>query len=85
MGSEEFVRVASYVSVRGAMATLELLAPRRALTVSKLCRWSGNLTIVILNTAIARLFFVGGVAAAAAMAQERGWGLINWVEWAGLA
>jgi len=35
---------------------------------------------VVLNTAIARLFFVGGVAAAAAMAQERGWGLLNWVD-----
>ncbi len=83
MGSEDFVRVASYFSVLGIMATWELLAPRRPLTASKLCRWGGNLTIVILNTAIARLFFVGGVAAAAAMAQERGWGLINWVEWPG--
>ena len=83
MGSEDFVRVASYFSVLGIMATWELLAPRRPLTASKLCRWGGNLTIVILNTAIARLFFVGGVAAAAAMAQERGWGLLNLVEWPG--
>jgi len=80
MGSEDLVRVASYFSVLGIMATWELLAPRRPLTASKLCRWGGNLTIVILNTAIARLFFMGGVVATAAMAQERGWGLMNMVE-----
>lgn len=83
MGSEDFVRVVSYFSVLGIMATWEFFAPRRPLTVSKLCRWGGNLTIVILNTVIARVFFVGGVAAAAAMALERGWGLFNWVEWPG--
>ncbi len=81
MGSEDFVRVTSYFFVLGIMAAWELLAPRRALTVSKLCRWGGNLTIVILNTVIARLLFMGGVVAAAAMARERGWGLLHLVEW----
>ena len=80
MGTEGLIRVGAYLSVLVIMATWELLAPRRPLTVSKLCRWSGNLTIVILNTVIARLFFMGGVVAVAAMAQERGWGLLNWVE-----
>lgn len=81
MAPEDLIRVGSYLSVLGVMATWELLAPRRTLTASKLCRWGGNLTIVILNTAIARLFFMGGVAAMAVMAQERGWGALNWVEW----
>ena len=81
MASQDLIRVGSYVSVLAVMAAWELLAPRRPLTASKFCRWGGNLTIVMLNTAIARLFFVGGVAAAALMAQERGWGLLNWVEW----
>ena len=80
MGTEDLVRVASYVSVLGVMATWEVVAPRRTLTASKLCRWGGNLTIVMLNTLIARLFFMGGVAAAAVTAQERGWGLLNWVD-----
>ena len=80
MAFEDLVRFGSYVSVLGVMATWELFAPRRALTASKLCRWGGNLTIVILNTAISRLFFMGGIVAAAAMAQERQWGLFNLVE-----
>ena len=71
MESQDLIRVGSYLSVLGVMATWELVAPRRKLTASKLCRWGGNLTIVILNTVIARLFFMGGVVAVAAMAQER--------------
>lgn len=80
MAIEDMVRVSLYLSVLFVMATWELLAPRRALTASKCCRWAGNLTIVMLNTAIARLFFMGGVVVTAAMAQQRGWGLFNLVE-----
>ncbi|HEU5201178.1 MAG TPA: sterol desaturase family protein [Nitrospira sp.] len=79
MGIEDLIRLGSYLSVLAVMATWELLAPRRTLTAPKLCRWVGNLTIVILNTAIARLLFVGGVVAAAVMAEKRGWGLLNWI------
>ncbi len=80
MATPDLVRIGSYLAVLAIMATWELVAPRRPLTASKLCRWGGNLTIVILNTAIARLFFMGGVVATAVMAQERGWGLLNLVD-----
>ena len=80
MESVDLIRIGSYVSILGVMATWELLAPRRKLTASKLCRWGGNLTIVVLNTVLARLLFMGGVVATAAMAQDRHWGLLNWVE-----
>ena len=80
MESVDLIRIGSYVSVLGVMATWELLAPRRKLTASKLCRWGGNLTIVVLNTVLARLLFMGGVVATAAMAQDRHWGLLNWVD-----
>jgi len=49
MGSEDLVRVASYVSVLGVMAIWEVLAPRRTLTASKLCRWGGNLTRIAVS------------------------------------
>lgn len=80
MASEDLIRVGAYLSILGVMAAWELLAPRRKLTVSKLYRWGGNLTIVILNTVIVRLFFMGGVVAVAAMARDRGWGLLNWID-----
>ncbi|HKU52502.1 MAG TPA: sterol desaturase family protein [Nitrospira sp.] len=80
MDSVDLVRIGSYLSVLGVMATWEQVAPRRKLTESKLRRWSGNLTIVILNTVLARLLFMGGIVATAAMAQDHGWGILNWVE-----
>lgn len=80
MTSQDLLRVGSYVSVLVLMATWELLVPRRPLTAPKLCRWGGNLTIVVLNTIIARLFFMGGVMAVAVMATEHGWGLFNLIE-----
>jgi sterol desaturase/sphingolipid hydroxylase (fatty acid hydroxylase superfamily) len=80
MTTEDLIRVGSYLGVLGVMAAWELLAPRRPLTASKLCRWGGNLTVVVLNTVIARLVFAGGVVAMAAVAQERQWGLFNWIE-----
>ncbi len=80
MATEDLIRMGSYLSVLAIMATWELIAPLRPLTASKLCRWGSNLTIVILNTAIARLFLMGGVMATAVMAQERGWGLLNQVD-----
>ena len=43
MGSDDLVRVGSYLSVLVVMATWELLAPRRKQTASKLCRWSNGL------------------------------------------
>ena len=78
--SQDMIRIGSYLTALVIMATWEFLAPRRPLTASKLCRWGGNLTIVLLNTAIARLFFMGGVVAVAALAQERGWGLFNLID-----
>jgi sterol desaturase/sphingolipid hydroxylase (fatty acid hydroxylase superfamily) len=83
MNEESLIRVLSYLSVLGMMATWELMAPRRVLTASKLCRWAGNLTIAILNTAVVRLLFAGGVVGVAAMAEARGWGILNQVGWPG--
>ncbi len=83
MSEESLIRVLSYLSVLGVMATWELVAPRRVLIASKLCRWGGNLTIVILNTVIVRLLLAGGVVGVAAMAGERGWGIFNQVDWPG--
>lgn len=81
MASHDVIRIGSYLLVLSIMATWELIAPRRPLTVSKLCRWGGNLTIVLLNTIIARLLFMGGAVAMAVTTQEQGWGLFNLTDW----
>lgn len=72
MESVDLLRIGSYMSVLGAMATWELVASRRKLTASTLCRWGDNLTIVALNTVLARLLFMGGGVTTAATARDRG-------------
>ena len=55
----------------------ELLAPRRALTVSKTLRWVNNLGLVFLNSFVLRLLFPAAAVGVAAWAQQQGWGLLN--------
>ena len=51
------IRLSFFIGVFVMMAMWELLAPRRALTVSKVVRWTNNLVLVFLNTLILRLIF----------------------------
>ncbi|QPD06240.1 MAG: hypothetical protein Nkreftii_004014 [Candidatus Nitrospira kreftii] len=80
MTTQDVIRIGAYMSVLTLMRLWELMQPRRPRTLSTLCRWGGNLTIVALNTVLARLLFAGGAFTVAAAAQERGWGLLHLVE-----
>lgn len=62
------------------MAIWEIGYPRRKLSESKLWRWFINLGIIIFNMVFVR-FTVGAFAFTIAIfAQEKGWGLFNFVE-----
>jgi sterol desaturase/sphingolipid hydroxylase (fatty acid hydroxylase superfamily) len=74
---EPAIRLASFLGILALMALWELLAPRRALTVSKALRWGSNLGIVVLNTLLLRLLFPAAAAGVAAAAATRGWGVLN--------
>ena len=52
------------------MALWELVAPRRALTVSKAVRWANNLGIVFFNSFLLRLLFPAAAVGVAAFAVE---------------
>jgi sterol desaturase/sphingolipid hydroxylase (fatty acid hydroxylase superfamily) len=45
--------------------------------VSKTLRWTSNLGIVVLNTVVLRLVFPVAAVGMAALAADRGWGLLN--------
>jgi sterol desaturase/sphingolipid hydroxylase (fatty acid hydroxylase superfamily) len=62
------------------MAVWEIIAPRRALTVSKALRWANNLGLVFLNTFILRLIFPAAAIGMATFAQQQGWGIFNYVD-----
>jgi sterol desaturase/sphingolipid hydroxylase (fatty acid hydroxylase superfamily) len=77
MESEAAVRLGFFFGVLIIMAVWEFALPRRALTMSKLTRWSSNLGIVFLDNALIRLLFPVLAISVAATAQDNNWGLLN--------
>ncbi len=75
---EKTIRGSFFIGMLVFIALWELLAPRRALSVSKLMRWSNNLGLVFFNTYILRILFPAAAVGMAVFASEQGWGLFNY-------
>ncbi|MCW8983033.1 MAG: sterol desaturase family protein, partial [Gammaproteobacteria bacterium] len=80
MANEVTVRMSFFFGIFTVMAIWEMIAPRRALTVSKAVRWANNLGLVFLNSFILRLIFPAAAVGVAAFAAENGQGLLNYYE-----
>ena len=78
---ETAIRLSCFGAVLLAMSLWELAAPRRRLTVRKAPRWFSNLALVAINSIVARLVAGLSAVAMAALAAERGWGLLNSLDW----
>ncbi|MBF0256321.1 MAG: sterol desaturase family protein [Gammaproteobacteria bacterium] len=76
---EVAIRLGFFFGILVLIALWEVLAPRRALTVSKLMRWSNNLGLVFFNSFLLRLLFPAAAVGVAAFASSQGWGLFNYV------
>ena len=74
------IRAGFFFAVFALMAVWEVIAPRRALTVSKSVRWANNLGLVFFNTLILRLLFPAAAVGMAAFAVEQGWGIFNYYQ-----
>lgn len=74
---EPAIRLVSFFGIFALVAFGEWRAPRRALRVSRWLRWGNNLGLVALNTLVLRLVFPATAVGMAALAAERGWGLLN--------
>jgi len=71
------VRLGVFCGVFALMAAWEVVAPRRTLRESKPLRWTSNLAITVLNSALLRILFPAAAVGAAAFVAERGAGLFN--------
>lgn len=80
MTNETAIRMSFFFGMLAIMGLWEILAPRRALTVSKLIRWVNNLGIVFFNSFIVRLLFPAAAVGVAGFTNENGWGLLNYYE-----
>lgn len=74
------IRLTAFLSVLAAMALWELAAPRRRRDIPRVIRWSNNLALDVIDTAILRLSFPILAVGLAVLAEERGWGLFNIIE-----
>ncbi len=77
MEHEALIRLAVFLAVVLALALWEVLAPRLDRPAERLRRWPGNLGLVALSTLIIRLLVPVLPVGLAALAQARGWGLLN--------
>lgn len=77
LAHEPAIRLGCFVGVFALVALWELVAPRRALTVSKTLRWASNLGLVVLNTVLLRWMFPLAAVGMAAFGAANGWGLLN--------
>ena len=80
LNHEVQIRLGFFFGIFAVMAVWELIAPRRALTLSKTVRWGNNLGLVFLNSVILRLLFPAAAVGVAAFAQVNGWGLFNYYQ-----
>lgn len=81
MATEVLIRGSAFFAVLSLMASWEVFAPRRRLTISKARRWATNFSVLALDAVIIRLFFAAGAVGAATLAIERDWGILNHLSW----
>jgi sterol desaturase/sphingolipid hydroxylase (fatty acid hydroxylase superfamily) len=70
-------RLGVFLAVLAVMAAWELAAPLRRAEVPRVIRWSNNLALVAVDTAIVRLLFPLAAVGVAAWAQGAGFGLLH--------
>ncbi len=80
MTHEKTLRMVFFFGMLALMGLWEVLAPRRALSVSKGVRWLNNLGLVFFNSFVARLLFPTAAVGVAAFAAEQGWGLLHYYQ-----
>jgi len=77
LNHEPGVRLGAFLGVFAVMAVWEVAAARRELRAAKGSRWFANLGITVLNTLVLRVLFPAAAVGTAAVAADRGWGVLN--------
>jgi len=78
MANEKIIRMSVFFGILIVMALWEVVAPRRALTVSKAVRWVNNLGLVFFNSFLLRVIFPAAAVGMATFANTHGWGIFNY-------
>lgn len=78
---EPWLRIGCFAGVFALLAAWEVWAPRRATSIPRQLRWSGNLGIVMLNSLIVRIVFPTTAVAFADAFERGGSGLLVGAGW----
>ena len=70
LAAEPTIRLAAFLGVLVAMALWEVASPRRRREIPRVIRWTNNLALVVLDTAILRLTFPIIAVGLAVMAEK---------------
>ena len=79
--NESGVRLVAFLGMLGLMMAWEVVRPARALDHPRWLRWSSNLGIVLINTAVLRFLFPILAVGTAIWAREQQWGWLNQMDW----
>lgn len=75
--TERWIRLSFFLIFFSALAIMEIVRPRRRLTVSKAGRWFPNLVLIALNPVAVAMIFPVLPTGVALLAAEHNWGLLN--------
>jgi sterol desaturase/sphingolipid hydroxylase (fatty acid hydroxylase superfamily) len=77
MDTAETLRLTAFLGILAAMAAWEFAAPDRRADIPRLIRWTNNLALVAVDTALVRLLIPVLPVTAATWATANGWGLLS--------
>lgn len=80
LSMEPAIRLIAFAGVLVLMALWEVMAPRRRREIPRVLRWTNNLALVVVDTALLRLTFPILAVGLAVWAGESGFGLLNVLE-----
>ncbi len=75
--NEIVIRLACFFSLFTMLALAEIKFPRRELKVSKLLRWSNNLSLSVFNSILMKMIFPMAGTGLAILAVQETWGVLN--------
>jgi sterol desaturase/sphingolipid hydroxylase (fatty acid hydroxylase superfamily) len=78
--SEALLRLSLFFAGFMIFAMVEIVLPEAPLRTRRAIRWPRNLAMVVINAIAVRVIFPAGAVAAAILAEQRGWGLLNQLE-----
>lgn len=80
LNHEPTIRLITFLTVLISMMVWEVATPRRRQEIPKVLRWTNNLSLVVIDTAILRLAFPVLAVGLASIAKINGWGLFNMID-----